>query len=153
MAVIGGVKTFDHRFLFQVEVDGFLSASFSKAGPLRAEVAENKHYEGGSLIPTKSFGRVDFKDIEFERGKTIDFDFYLWFSTIVNAAANAGATEAVAKRHLDIVQRDRDGSLRARYSVFGAWPKMYEAGEWDNNSDELVIEKMTIAYDYYIKTL
>lgn len=152
MPVIGQIKTFDKEFLFQIEIDGFLSAAFSKCSELECDVGVIKHYEGGSLLPTKSFGKPDFKDIALERGATVDLDFYTWFSEIVNAAANAGVVEAAGKRHFDIVQRDRDGSILKRWSVFGAFPTKFTAGNWDNSSDNVVIEKMTLAYDYFIRT-
>lgn len=153
MAIIGAVKTFDKKFLFQIEVDGFISASFSKMSNLSCAIGEVKHYEGGSLLPTKSFGKLDFKDITLERGASVDLDFYTWWSSVANAAANAGLTEAAGKRHFDLVQRDRDGSILKRYSIFGAWPKEFDAGDWDNTSEDVVIEKMVIAYDFFQRTL
>jgi hypothetical protein len=30
-----------------------------------------------------------------------------------------------------------------------AWPTKFVAGEWDNESDENVIEQVTLAYDFF----
>ncbi|HBQ18605.1 MAG TPA: phage tail protein, partial [Myxococcales bacterium] len=30
-----------------------------------------------------------------------------------------------------------------------AWPVKFVAGEWDNDSDEVVIESVTLTYDWF----
>lgn len=150
--IVGNPRSFDKKFSFQVQIDGFTSFGFSKCSALEFEVAEIKHYEGGTLIANKSAGRLDFKDITLERGATRDLDMYLWAGNVANAPANIGLTEVLYKRHMDIVQLDRDGTLLKRWSIFNAWPKSFTAGEWDNNSDETVIEKMVLCYDFFTRT-
>jgi hypothetical protein len=44
------------------------------------------------------------------------------------------------KRNLDVVQQDRDGVTLRRWSLSRAWPIKFVAGEWDNESDENIIE-------------
>lgn len=152
--VIATPRIFDKKFAFRIEIDGFGSAGFTKASGLEAEVAEIKQFEGGALTPNKSFGRVDFKDITLERGATrIDFDMYGWFLQVVNAGANTGLSEQIAKRHADLIQMDRTGSIIKRWTIFNAWPKSFTAGDWDNNADENVMEKLVLAYDWFVPTL
>ena len=154
MAVVATPRTFDKKFSFLVVIDGFISAGFSKMSAIEVDIAEIKQYEGGALIPNKSPGRLDFKDITLERGATrIDFDAYAWFLSIANAAANVGLKEPLFKRHLDLLQLDRDGQIIKRWSLFNAWIKTFTAGDWDNNADENVIEKMVLCYDFFQKTL
>jgi len=154
MAVTATPRSFDKKFAFLFEIDGFLSAGFSKMSALEVEVAEVKQYEGGRLIPDKSPGRVDFKDITLERGATrADFDAYLWFTSVVNAQANVGLDDPFFKRHGDLIQLDRSGLIIKRWTIFNAWPKMFTAGDWDNNADENVIEKLVICFDYFVRTL
>jgi phage tail-like protein len=154
MSIVGSVKSFNKKHLFRVEIDGFVSAAFSKISAPECEVGESKHYEGGTSIPNKSAGRLDFKDITLERGSTqSDLDSYAWFVQVANAPANVGGLDVVYKRHLDIVQLDRTGLPISRWSLFNAWPKMYSPGEWDNNTDDVLIEKMVLAYDYFVRTL
>ena len=51
------------------------------------------------------------------------------------------------KRNLDILQQDRDGlTCAGRYR---AWPVKFVGGEWDNESDENVIEQVTLTYDFF----
>ena len=53
------------------------------------------------------------------------------------------------KRNLDIVQQDRDGLTLRRWSLSLSWPVKFVAGEWDNESDENVIESVTLTYDFF----
>jgi hypothetical protein len=47
---------------------------FQKASELSVEVANVQYFEGGSLIPNKSPGRLTFSDVTLERGATQDRD-------------------------------------------------------------------------------
>jgi phage tail-like protein len=153
MAIVGQPRTFDKKFAFQLHLDGFGYAGFSKCSALKIDVAQIKHYEGGTLLPQKSAGRADFTDITLERGSVRrDLDMYTWMSQVISGPANLGVKEAAYKRCGDLVQLDRDGEVLKRYSIFWAFPTSFEAGEWDNGADENVIEKLTLAYDYYIRT-
>jgi phage tail-like protein len=148
MAVIGNPRTFHKKFKFIVEIDGVAHAGFQKCSELSVEVANVQYSEGGSLIPNKSPGRLTFADVTLERGATADHDLFDWFAQVVDAAANAGLNEPEFKRNLDIVQQDRDGSTLRRWSLTGAWPVKFVAGEWDNEADENVIESVTLTFDF-----
>jgi phage tail-like protein len=149
MPVIGNPRTFHKKFKFIVEIDGVASAGFQKCSELSVEVANVQYYEGGSLIPNKSPGRLTFADVTLERGATSDKDLFDWLTQVADAAANAGLNEPEFKRNLDIVQQDRDGSTLRRWSLTGAWPVKFVAGDWDNEADENVIESVTLTYDFF----
>ena len=104
---------------------------------------------GGSLIPHKSPGRLTFSDVTLERGATDDRDLFDWFQDVAAAASGLGLTNGGYKRNIDIVQQDRDGSTLRRWSLSQAWPVKFVAGEWDNESDENVIEQVTLTYDFF----
>ena len=110
MPVIGNPRTFHKKFKFIVEIDGVVSAGFQKCSELSVEVANVQYYEGGSLIPNKSPGRLTFADVTLERGATSDKDLFDWLTQVADAAANAGLNDPAFKRNLDFVQQDRDGS-------------------------------------------
>jgi len=48
-----------------------------------------------------------------------------------------------------VLQQDRDGTTLRRWSLSRAWPTKFVAGEWDNESDENVIESVTLTYDFF----
>jgi phage tail-like protein len=149
MTVIGKPRTFHKKFKFIVEIDGFSHAGFQKCSELSVEVANIQYFEGGALIPNKSPGRLTFADITLERGATRDRELFDWFREVAIAASGLGLVGVSYKRNLDIVQQDRDGSTLRRWPLTGAWPVKFVAGDWDNDSDENVIESVTLTYDFF----
>ena len=149
MTIIGNPRSFHKKFKFIVEIDQVQHAGFQKCSELSVEIANVQYYEGGSLIPNKSPGRLTFPDVTLERGATKDRDLFDWFQQVANTASGLGLTDPDYKRNLDIVQQDRDGSTLRRWSLTNAWPVKFVAGEWDNESDENVIESVTLSFDYF----
>lgn len=148
---IGSPRTFHKKFKFVVEIDNVGFAGFQKCSELEAEVAKIEYSEGGTLIADKSPGRVTVSDITLERGATADDDLWTWFKQVANMVQNAGLAEPQFKRTMDIVQLDRDGTELRRWSCTNAWPSKFVAGDWDNEADENVIEKVTIVIDTFDK--
>lgn len=153
--VIGQARTFMKKFAFRIELDGGAGgpvyAGFSKCSELSVEVANVQYWEGGGLIPNKSPGRLTFADVTLERGATVDRALYDWLNEVVSLAAGSGIglSDPAYKRNLDIVQLDRDGAVQRRWSIYNAWPTKFVAGEWDANADEVLIESVTLTYDYF----
>jgi len=116
---------------------------------LSVEVANVQYFEGGSLIPNKSPGRLTFADVTLERGATQDRDLFDWFQDVAITSSGLGLTDVNYKRNIDIVQQDRDGTTLRRWSLSRAWPVKFVAGDWDNESDENVIESVTLTFDFF----
>jgi hypothetical protein len=36
-----------------------------------------------------------------------------------------------------------------RWTLHNAWPVKFKAGDWDNDSDENVIEALTLTFDFF----
>ncbi len=149
MAILGTPRSFHHKANHIVEVPGVGSAAFASVSELSVEAATVSHFEGGALIPYRAPGRLTFSDVDLQRGATRDRDLYDWFLEVANAASGRGLSDAAYKRSVDIVQLDRDGETLRRWTLFNAWPSKFVAGEWDNDSDDVVIESVTLTYDYF----
>ena len=149
MPVIGNPRSYHKKFKFIVEIDGLGSAGWAKCSELSVEVACVEQYEGGSLIPNKSPGRLTFADVTLERGATQDRELFDWMQDVAVTSSGLGLVDPYYKRNLDIVQQDRDGTTLRRWSLSRAWPVKFVAGEWDNDADENVIESVTLAYDFF----
>lgn len=134
---------------FVVEIDGIAYAGFMKCSELSVETAKLERWEGGAPIPIKMPGRQTFPDITLERGASDDEDLFNWFESVSDTVTGRASIGVSFKRDLDIVQYNFDGSVGLRYSLFGAWPMKYVAGDWDNSADEYVIEKVTLCFDYW----
>jgi phage tail-like protein len=157
----GSARSFHKKFKFVIEIDNVAFAGFQKCSPLKATVAVVKYHEGGTLIPNKEPGRIEVDDVTLERGATQDVDLWNWFKTVVDMTADAGGGAGGTgaglvspdfKRNLDIVQLDRDGTELRRWSLTNAWPCEFEGGEWDNEADENVIEKVKLTFDIFDQT-
>ena len=94
--VLGTPRVFHKKYKFLVEIDEVAVAKFRNCSELSAEIDKIEQREGGSLIPNKDPGLVNFTDITLERGATDDFDLFTWFkltqslmgvSTLMTAAA------------------------------------------------------------------
>ena len=149
MPVIGNPRSFHKKFKFIVEADDIAHAGFQKCSELSVEVANVQYFEGGSLIPNKSPGRLTFADVTLERGATQDRDLFDWFQDVAITSSGLGPTGVGFKRNLDIVQQDRDGTTLRRWSLSRAWPVKFVAVDWDNESDENVIESVTLTFDFF----
>jgi phage tail-like protein len=149
MGIIGKPRSFHKRYKFVVQVDSLGSSAFQKCSELSVECANVQLFEGGSLIPNKSPGRLTFSDVTLERGATQDLELFDWFQDVAVTSSGLGLNDNSYKRNLDIVQQDRDGSTLRRWTLTGAWPVKFVAGEWDNTSDENVIESVTLTYDFF----
>ncbi len=150
MAIIGQPRSFAKRHRFLLEIDGVSHAGFAKCSELSVEVASVQYWEGGSIIPNKSPGRLTFPDVTLERGVTTDRDLFDWFQDVAITSSGLGLTDPNYKRNLDIVQLDRDGTTLRRWTLYRAWPVKFVAGEWDAEADETVIEKVTLTFDYFV---
>ena len=80
---------------------------------------------------------------------TQDRDFFDWFQYMVITSSCLGFNDFYYKRNSDIVQRDHDGTNLRRWSLSRAWLVKFVAGGWDNESDENVIETVTLCYDFF----
>jgi phage tail-like protein len=151
MGVVGAVRPVNLRWTFTVEVDGVVHAGFQKMSALEAEVAQIDYFEGGNARPIKLPGRVTVSDVTLSRGAGLDDELYEWFLQVVDIVRGGGLVSPEFKRSLDLVQRGRDGREIKRWEMNGAWPKKFTAGEWDNDSDEPVIEEIVLAVDDFRK--
>lgn len=155
MAIAGVVKNLHHKHNFKISIDGFKDGSFAECSEISAEVKKVEYRGGGEVLANKSPGNVEVADITLKRGVMDDFDMYTWFATVVQMSAAGVGSAAIGlaspyyKRNVDVAQLDRDGSTLRRWTLFGAWPVKFIAGAWDAKADEVVIEEMVLAYDFF----
>jgi phage tail-like protein len=149
MTVLGVNRVYHKKYKFLVEIDQVVVAGFQKCSGLAAEVAVTEQYEGGSLTPNKSPGRIKYSDVTLERGATDDLDLFNWFKQVVDAVAGIGEDDPIYKRNMTIVQQSRSGKRIRQWRITQAWPTKFAPGEWDNTSDENVMESVTITYESF----
>jgi phage tail-like protein len=148
MTNIGRPRRLDHKYSFIVEVDGFASAAFNKSSLIKWTAAKVELYEGGALYPEREAGRITVDDVTLERGTGRDRDMYDWANQVVDFVKQGGDVPQDYKRNIEVVQLARDRSEVERWTLYNAWPCEFEAGDWDNDADEVRIEKIVLCYDF-----
>lgn len=152
MPIAGTPRNFHKKFAFRLESEGLSYGGFNKCSEIKATVAVVEQYEGGALTPDKSPGRVTIADITLERGASQDDDLWQWFKEVVRVRANSGVVDGAYKRDLTLLQLDRDGTVIRKWELYGAWPNDFVAGDWDNDADENVMEKVVLSIDAFDKS-
>ena len=147
MPVRGNPRSYYKKFAFVIEFDGVLNAGFQSCSELSAEIAVVEQWEGGAIKARKEPGRVTVPDLTLERGATDDLDLWEWFKLVANMATSTGAVDDEYKKDGEVIALNRDGSVRRRWALGGAWPNKFVAGAWDNTADENVIESVTLVID------
>jgi phage tail-like protein len=143
-----------HQFLVSFGIGSTVTA-FQKCSELSEEIANIQYWEGGSIIPWKVPGRVTMSDVTLETGASSNRELHDWALQVVNAAAGGFPTRGrglptdLYMRQVDIIQLDRDATPLRQWRLFNAWPTKYTAGDWDNSVDEVVIEMLTLTYDFF----
>jgi phage tail-like protein len=149
MAILANVPDafhLKHRFI--VEIGDFQRAGFTTCTEIKISTQEIDYYEGGSDIPVKLVGRVQVPNVTLTRGATADPDLYQWFKEVANVVANTGRIPPHFKRDIDVVQLSRQNDVERRWTLVNAFPSEFVAGEWNNDEDGVVMESVTIRYDY-----
>lgn len=148
---IGESRHFHTKFKFQLEIDGMSGrAQFNKCSELKVDIAKIDYYEGGQIVPYKEPGRMTFSDLTIERAVISDPQLYSWLVDTATAASNSGLVSNLFKRGAFLIQYDRDNERMRTWQLYGCWPMSFTAGSWDNGSDELTMEAMTLAIDYFV---
>lgn len=136
------------KFRFLVEIDGFAKAGFHKCSGLEAKIETRKYRDGGDSNQFhKGPGTTDFSDITLERGMSEDEDFVTWFKQTSNIDDATVSTNP--KRNLAIILQDTDGSEVKRWNVYGAFPNTYKFDELDAESNDNMLEYLTLTIDAF----
>jgi phage tail-like protein len=146
MSIVGQPRSYFKKFLFTVEIPGVGFAGFQKCSEPKSTTEVIEQWEGGAIVPDQSPGRMKFEAVTLERGATKDLDLYAWYLQVNDAAAGTGAIDDKYKKRVNIVQRDRDGSVLRKWELKKAWPSAYGPGDWDNTVSANGIETMTLTY-------
>jgi phage tail-like protein len=149
MALVGLPIVPKQMMRFTVTIPGVSNAKFRDMSELSAEIAESQIFHGGSPIPHKAPARVTMSDVTLARGAINDGSLMRWYADTVTGLITGSVPEAY-KRPVNVFERDRNGRVLNVWNLINCWIKKYVAGEWNNESDDFVIEQVTLAYDYFV---
>ncbi|GLU34883.1 phage tail protein [Trinickia caryophylli] len=132
-------------FRFRVEITGIIVAAFSEVNVPDVTVDTVDYREGTdpsfrrTLSGLTSYGRVTLK-----KGMTYSMDLYNWHYQVVQR----GTSAPNARRSASITLLDTDGSTAAQWSLFNAWPTVYQTTGLNASSAEVMIETLELAIEY-----
>ena len=156
------------NFKFEVEIAGFTRAGFSMIGGLKQTTEVIEYREGGeNETPRKIPGQTSFDNATFERGMSAEGsittpgipnanggDIPNWGTQILQLDADAanppgtdGASSVDFRRDVVVYLKNKSGERVWKWTLLRAWPAEMEYGDLDAKSNELIIEKMSLAYE------
>lgn len=131
------------NFNFVVEIDGIQRAAFHEASGLDSSIDVIEHREGGLKPgPVLKFpGQVKFSNIMLKWGMTDDAELYDWHRQWADGDAGA------PRKNGSIVLLDRQGTEKARWNFFNAWPCKWTGPSLNAESADIAIESLELAHE------
>jgi phage tail-like protein len=135
------------NFKYEVEIDGFVRAGFSKITGLKETTESIEYREGGeNETPHKLPGQTTYDDLTLERGMSNDSDFINWRKMIFNLDESDGAQgDDNFRKLVTIYLKNKAGTRVKKWTVYRAWPKEKGSPDLDASANEVAIETLVIA--------
>ena len=130
-------------FMFKVSIAGLpTGVGFQKVGGLNREVAVVEYLENMFEHKHKLPGRESVGEVTFERGMYADKYMLDVYKKIF--------TSPSARNTVTINICDRVGTVRRTFNCAEAWFSKYETGDLDATSDDVIIETLTMQFEYFL---
>jgi len=134
------------KFKFKVSISGFPpGAGFSKVGGTSDEVDVIEYCEGMWDNIHKLPGRNKIGTLDFERGEYANRDME---QALLNTRTNPDMRQTML---VEIC--NRYGDVKRKYQLAEAWVSKVELSDLDATSGDVAIEKMTVAFEYFLGTV
>ena len=130
-------------FMFRVQLSGMSGElGFTKVAGLSREVAVVEYFENMYEHAHKLPGRETVGEITFERGAYADDYLQTIYETVFH---NNNCRSTVV-----IQICDRFGNVRREFQLAECWFSKYECGDLDATSDDVIIETLTMQFEYFL---
>lgn len=130
-------------FMFKVQISGLpTGVGFQKVSGLSREVAVVEYLENMYDHAHKLPGRESVGEITFERGMYADNYLQTIYETVFN---NSNFRSTVV-----IQVTDRFGNVRREFQLAECWFSKYECGDLDATNDDVIIETLTMQFEYFL---
>ena len=128
------------KFNFAMDVTGLGKIGFQSIGGLSSEIGVATYQEAGYKTEHKLKGRQTGGQLTCKRGVYAD-------TSLATAFRNA-LTNRNNREDLTIYLKDRDGNVQKTWVAHECWASKWEADDLDATSDDVMIETLTIEYEY-----
>lgn len=130
-------------FMFRVSISGLPSSvGFQKVGGLSREVAVVEYLENMYDHTHKLPGRESVGEVTFERGMYSDMALQSLYETVFK--------NNTCRSTVIIQVLDRFGSVRRTFQLAECWFSKYEIADLDATSDDVIIETLTMQFEYFL---
>ena len=134
------------KFKYKVSISGMpVGAGFSKVGGTSDEVDVIEYCEGMWDNIHKLPGRNKIGTIDFERG--------MYASRDMEKLLLATRTNPNMRQTMLVEICNRYGVTKRKYQLAEAWVSKVELSDLDATSGDVAIEKMTVAFEYFLGTV
>ena len=132
-------------FRFKVNIEGLTSQmGFQKVGGLSKEIAVVEYLEAMYDHTHKLPGRETVGEITFERGMYETNEGMKLYEKVITASEGDYRTTVT----ISIV--DRFGKIRRTFKCAECWFSKYELADLDATSDDVLIETLTMQFEYFL---
>jgi len=130
-------------FMFRVQIQGLpTGCGFQKVGGLSREVAVVEYLENMYEHTHKLPGRETVGEITFERGMYADNALQTQYETVFH--------NNTCRSTVVIQVCDRFSNIRRTFQLAECWFSKYEVGDLDATSDDVIIETLTMQFEYFL---
>ena len=130
-------------FMFRVQISGLPTGiGFQKVAGLSREVSVVEYLENMYEHTHKLPGRESVGEVTFERGMYKDKYLQTLYETTIK--------KNKARSTVVIQVCDRFGNVRREFQLAECWFSKYEIGDLDATSDDVIIETLTMQFEYFL---
>lgn len=130
-------------FMFRVSIPGLpTGVGFQKVGGLSREVEVVEYLENMYDHTHKLPGRETVSDVTFERGMYADDYLQGIYEKVFN--------NNTVRNTVVIQVCDRFGKIRREFKCAEAWFSKYECADLDATSSDVIIETLTMTFEYFL---
>ncbi len=130
---------------FGIEVQGQIQGYFTECSGIGSEhqVIEHKVVgTGGQELVIKVPGRLKWGDITLKRGVTNNMDLWNWRKMVEDGKVKD------ARRNGSVVMYDNELKEVGRWNFNNAWPTKISGPSPKADSNDIVLEELTITHEY-----
>jgi phage tail-like protein len=118
---------------------------FTEVTGLSATVEVGEIEVGGSPLNFKYPRRIRWGDVTLKGGSTSDHGFWSWLNEVAQGIAGRELGTESYSRSIRILEYNRSNKLLRGWELVDAFPKRFRPGDWNANSDDFLIESVTLS--------
>ena len=130
---------------FGVEIGSVITGYFTECSGLGSEndvTVHNVMGPNGVEVVRKVPGRLKWGDITLKRGISTSMDLWTWRKMVEDGDVAGARTDG------SIIMYDQEGTEVARWNFEKGWPSKISGPSVKSDSNEIVVEEITIVHEY-----